>query len=591
LKERTPDSISDWLEKNLESTNSIESCVRFIALFHRIGDHSADKAIFDALLEKFDASPDEHRWALLTDYFQQLQRFGLDERRKQSIVRALRNWNPDTEKSPPESTEVPGFPQGISAPPATPSKMFAKAYPFISNSAYRIYYVLHRTRPDLSLEDRIEILEALNAGRKPQTPAFSNKKLDSLVPILQQAMVFAPTQEITNSNSMRFAPDGTIDPVNSRMACELANALDTMGETQHAVNILDAFPNSLYASVEKAHLLKKLGRIGEALELANEILGLNTRLSLYLHTRAAKLLRDCGEHTAWLAAQQLYASQVKPWANYVDSFQDTPPALRPELEPEIEHLLIHQWNSCAFLWTDSLTMDTILTWNILGLVTYYHDSATKHPERIGLVADLSRASCIFEISLILQSAFISTNTNQQAAANFILDWNRLTSIFANTIGTAFWQAVLDGDEARAERLLHTSHRLSPEEINTLIDAIPLIRKSFGNETLERWFHIYYDPMLKHLDTYPDDLLIGNNAAWLCAKCELDIERGYELAKRVTARDPTDTFLDTLAELEFVRGNRDAAIELSLKCKSLNPRDPHHSRQIRRYSQSTVLSKP
>jgi hypothetical protein len=29
----------------------------------------------------------------------------------------------------------------------------------------------------------------------------------------------------------------------------------------------------------------------------------------------------------------------------------------------------------------------------------------------------------------------------------------------------------------------------------------------------------------------------------------------------------------------------------LKCKSLNPRDPHHSRQIRRYSQSTVLAKP
>jgi hypothetical protein len=228
---------------------------------------------------------------------------------------------------------------------------------------------------------------------------------------------------------------------------------------------------------------------------------------------------------------------------------------------------------------------------ISGLETCYRNSATKHPEKIGLVADLNRASCIFEISLILQSAFISTNTNQQAAANFILDWNRLTSIFADTVGTAFWQAVLDGDEARAERLLRTSHRLSPEEINTLIDAIPLIRKSFGNETLERWFHIYYDPMLKHLETYPDDLLIGNNAAWLCAKCELDVERGYELSKRVTARDPSDTFLDTLAELEFVRGNRDAAIELSLKCKSLNPRDPHHSRQIRRYSQSTVLAKP
>lgn len=591
LKERTPDSISDWLEKNLESTNAVESCVRFMALFHRIADHSTDKAIFDALLEKFDSSPDEHRWALWTDYFQQLQRFGLDERRKESMVRALRTWNPGMEPPPQESTQVPGFPQGISSPPATPSKVFTRAFPFIQNSAYRVYYILHRTRPDLSLDDRIEILDALNAGRKPQTPAFSEKRFNSLLPILHQALASAPTEESTNSNSTRFAADGTIDPVNSRMACELANALDTMGETQHAVNLLDAFPNSLYASVERAHLLKKSGRINEALEIANEVLRLNTRLSFYLHIRASKLLRECGEETAWLAAQQLYASQAKPWSNYADWFRDTPPLLRPELEPELEHFLINQWNSCSFLWTDNSPNESLLAWMISGLETCYRNSVTKHPEKIGLVADLNRASCIFEISLILQSAFISTNTNQQAAANFILDWNRLTSIFADTVGTAFWQAVLDGDEARAERLLRTSHRLSPEEINTLIDAIPLIRKSFGKETLERWFHIYYDPMLKHLETYPDDLLIGNNAAWLCAKCELDVERGYELSKRVTARDPSDTFLDTLAELEFVRGNRDAAIELSLKCKSLNPRDPHHSRQIRRYSQSTVLAKP
>ena len=591
LKERTPESIDVWLEKNLELTNGIETSVRFMALFHRIGEHSADKAVFDALLKKFDSPPDETRWALWTDYFQHLQRFGLDERRQESMVRALRNWNPDTEMSPQETTQVPGFPQSISAPPVTPSRMFAKAYPFIPISAYRVYYALHRTRPDLSLEDRIEILEALNAGRKPQSATINEKTIGSLIPLLQQALTITPAQESTNSNSTRFAADGTIDSVNSRMACELADALNTMGETQHAANLLDAFPNSLYASIEKAHLLKKLGRISEAIEIANETLQLNTRLSFYLHTRAAKLLRDCGEHTAWLAAQQLYASQVKPWANFAESFQDTPPAMRPELEPEVEHLLINQWDSCAFLWTDSWTMETILSWNILGLGSFYHDSATKHPERIGLVAEMNRASCIFEISLILQSAFISTNTSKQAAANFMLDWNRLCSIFSNTLAAAFWQAVLEGDEARAERLLLTSHRLSPEEINTFIDAIPLIRKSFGNETLERWFHIYYDPMLKHLETYPDDLLIGNNAAWLCAKCELDVERGYELAKRVTARDPSDTFLDTLAELEFVRGNRDGAIELSLKCKSLNPRDPHHARQIRRYSESTELSKP
>jgi hypothetical protein len=44
-------------------------------------------------------------------------------------------------------------------------------------------------------------------------------------------------------------------------------------------------------------------------------------------------------------------------------------------------------------------------------------------------------------------------------------------------------------------------------------------------------------------------------------------------------------LDTLAEVEFVRGNIERAIELSERCRSMQPRDVHHPRQLVRFREA------
>ena len=94
--------------------------------------------------------------------------------------------------------------------------------------------------------------------------------------------------------------------------------------------------------------------------------------------------------------------------------------------------------------------------------------------------------------------------------------------------------------------------------------------------------IYYAPMQEHLRKYPEDSLIANNAAWLAVKCGFEIDRALELSLEVTKRYPTDTYLDTLAEVYFAKGETDRAIEISLACQRLNPRDPHHHRQLSRF---------
>jgi hypothetical protein len=132
--------------------------------------------------------------------------------------------------------------------------------------------------------------------------------------------------------------------------------------------------------------------------------------------------------------------------------------------------------------------------------------------------------------------------------------------------------------------------MNPEQINTIIDVAELVRKKFGADPLEKWFRIYYDPMMEHLQRYPNDTLIANNAAWLAAKCGFELDTAHRLASQVVQASPTDTYMDTLAEVEFMRGNAARAIEISEKCRAMKPRDPHHRKQIERFRASSTSSK-
>jgi hypothetical protein len=89
-------------------------------------------------------------------------------------------------------------------------------------------------------------------------------------------------------------------------------------------------------------------------------------------------------------------------------------------------------------------------------------------------------------------------------------------------------------------------------------------------------------MLNHLKEFPNDPLIGNNTAWFAAKCNRNLETAWSLASKVVASDPTSTYLDTLAEIEYRLGRVERAIELSELCRGLEPKDKQHREQLKRF---------
>lgn len=586
LQKRDSQVLAAWISKNLSESVRSEKCVRFIALFHRLGDLESEQQIREAVMQDIEKYRAEDRLAQWRDYLKNLQQYGLDELRVETMVRALKDWRWDVEEVRVQPNSVPGFPQAVAKEEVTLQNVFEKAYPFIPNSALRVFRAFSERYPELTLRERMDLLERIHAGR-----ALERVSVDELVVLFRMVIAESRAGDIGVAGSdLTLDMVGRPETMAAKVACELASTLVVMGHLQQAIDLLEPFPQSMIAAADRALLLKDQGRFSEARALALECLQKNHQGDWAVHMRVSRLFRELQEQQYSSVLKKLPLCQLEG-INHFDSYSRTmPPVLRAEMDPEVEYFLQHRWDTCSFLWTEQLPVTNLFAWNTLVLANQYHKVSAKQPQKVKLAVELQRASCLFELSSSLDGNYF-LGTGESASLSWGIDWSRLSAIFERTVAMAFWQAILDGNEERADRLLRTAYRYNPEQINTLIDVIPWIREKFPEATLRKWFDVYYVPMLKHLERYPDDLLIGNNAAWLAAKCGFELDTAHMLATKVTQRDATDTYLDTLAEVEFMRGNRERAIEISMECKRLNPRDPHHARQIKRYFESVPLAKP
>jgi tetratricopeptide (TPR) repeat protein len=89
---------------------------------------------------------------------------------------------------------------------------------------------------------------------------------------------------------------------------------------------------------------------------------------------------------------------------------------------------------------------------------------------------------------------------------------------------------------------------------------------------DEWFKISWEQIGNVLKLYPDCDNTCNTAAWLASRAlqNLDQARNYE-QHALTLNPEQPAYMDTMAEIEFARGNREKAIEWSTKAVNSLPR--------------------
>jgi tetratricopeptide (TPR) repeat protein len=140
-----------------------------------------------------------------------------------------------------------------------------------------------------------------------------------------------------------------------------------------------------------------------------------------------------------------------------------------------------------------------------------------------------------------------------------------------------------GDAAAAEREIAACRALMPGDVMLAIDVVPEFER-LGNKA--RADGLYAESMRQKdeiLAKYPRSANHHNDAAWLAVNCGRDADKALAHARRaVELRPKNASYIDTLAEAQFRRGEIDEAIKAMTRCVELEPKTPRHREQLERF---------
>ena len=159
--------------------------------------------------------------------------------------------------------------------------------------------------------------------------------------------------------------------------------------------------------------------------------------------------------------------------------------------------------------------------------------------------------------------------------------------------TRFQEAKYLLESGRIEEALRVAEQAratAPTSIEVAEFFVPRLTQLGRQKDADRLFTELDTIMTKMCQMFPKAALYPNNLAWMYAKCGRKLDKALQLAERAVELEPDNpTYLDTLAEVEFLRGHRDRAIELARRCMRLDPDHRHYRRQLQRFLESDAAS--
>lgn len=140
-----------------------------------------------------------------------------------------------------------------------------------------------------------------------------------------------------------------------------------------------------------------------------------------------------------------------------------------------------------------------------------------------------------------------------------------------------------GDWAMAAAEARLAQAALPGDIDFPLELIPQLdeagRMSEAHELFRRPFQAHQ----RLLEQFSNSATHHNNLAWFAARCDRELDAALRHARRAVKLYPEKaSFLDTLAEVHYRRGDRDEAIRLARRCLEKEPTNEHFQQQLARF---------
>lgn len=142
---------------------------------------------------------------------------------------------------------------------------------------------------------------------------------------------------------------------------------------------------------------------------------------------------------------------------------------------------------------------------------------------------------------------------------------------------------LKTDRPGALAMLGNCYRMFPCDGSLADDFFPAIRKAGLVKEHDEWFKESWDRITAVIRQFPDSDNTYNTAAWIASRARRNLgPAGKLLEKALVANPEQSAYLDTMAEIQFAKGNRDKALEWSQQAVNFRPLDMMLRRQHERF---------
>ncbi len=262
----------------------------------------------------------------------------------------------------------------------------------------------------------------------------------------------------------------------------------------------------------------------------------------------------------------------------------------------------------------------------LALLLPLANSTTRRQLAAGLKERGLRAEAVEQWRLILRSgeSLVSLKNNFKDTALVDAAQNVGNSLAGDTLGrAAYWeimhlscleaplwiptyrgyfhtphilhktraQAYLsDGQIELARREIKLSRAFMPGNIELAEHLVPQLEQAGQQADADQLFDDYFQFVRNICAEFPDSPLHHNNLAWLCARCNRQLDVALTHVQRALELSPRNaSYLDTLGEVHFRRGEYEEAIECARQCLQLEPHNEFFQQQLDRFQHAQNAS--
>lgn len=130
---------------------------------------------------------------------------------------------------------------------------------------------------------------------------------------------------------------------------------------------------------------------------------------------------------------------------------------------------------------------------------------------------------------------------------------------------------LKEDRAGSVVLLENCFRLFPADASLADYFFPGLRKVGLIKEHDAWFRTAWDRIMAIVDEFPEADNSSNSAGWLAARAQRKLDEAETLLEKSLSLKPDQpAYLDTMAEIQFAKGNRAKALEWSARAINFYP---------------------